>query len=272
MKYKTLLIGDHRSVIDDLFNNVEKLECVTSSLHVLDIVRHLKFYEPELLILCLGDDSGKELANIVNQFRRDITGSDVNFVILGDKDVCEDFIQACMIEPDLYLIRPLTNVKIMEKIDEYINDKKREKEKEEEEKRKAEDSKKREDLKPHILVVDDDPNMLEVLKGQLEGEYRVATAINGGLALRFLTKKTTDLILLDYEMPVQSGPQVLTILKNNEATKDIPVVFLTGISDTEKIAKALMLKPQGYLLKPVDSKKLLETVKKVLTESKEHKA
>ena len=103
-----------------------------------------------------------------------------------------------------------------------------------------------------------------MLQEQLKADYNVATAVNGGLALKFLTKKTVDLILLDYEMPVQSGPQVMTILRNNESTKDIPIVFLTGVKDTEKIKKVLELKPQGYLLKPIETTKLFEAIDKVI--------
>ena len=91
----------------------------------------------------------------------------------------------------------------------------------------------------------------------------MATAINGSVALRFLTKKTTDLILLDYEMPGQSGDSVLSILRGSATTRDIPVIFLTGVSDTSKIAKVLALRPQGYLLKPVDRAKLSVEIKKV---------
>ena len=65
-------------------------------------------------------------------------------------------------------------------------------------------------------------------------------------------------------MPVENGPAVLEKLRANPATRDIPVVFLTGVSDREKIQEALVLKPQGYLLKPIDREKLLEVIHKVI--------
>lgn len=126
------------------------------------------------------------------------------------------------------------------------------------EKIKAEDERKR-----HILVVDDDVRILRFLKAYLR-EYDVATAVNGSQAMRFLEKRTTDLILLDYEMPVENGPEVLKKLRANERTKDIPVVFLTGVADSDKIQEVLLMKPQGYLLKPINRVKLMEIIKKVI--------
>ena len=112
----------------------------------------------------------------------------------------------------------------------------------------------------HILVVDDDPIMLKTVKEQLHDDYDVATAISGKIAMKFLERKKTDLILLDYEMPGENGPDVLAKIRDNEATKNIPVVFLTGVSDKDKIQEAIALKPQGYLLKPIDHDKLMDVI------------
>ena len=112
----------------------------------------------------------------------------------------------------------------------------------------------------HVLVVDDNAMMLKMIKEHLHDQYDVATAASGRIALKFLERKKTDLILLDYEMPEESGPVVLEQLRASETTRDIPVIFLTGVTETEKIMEALALKPQNYLLKPVDREKLLEAI------------
>ena len=118
----------------------------------------------------------------------------------------------------------------------------------------------------HVLVVDDDIRMLKVLKEHLHDDFDVATAVSGKVAMKFLEKKHTDLILLDYEMPEEKGPDVLARIRANENTKSVPVIFLTGTTERDKIAKALAHKPQGYLLKPIDREKLLETITKVMGE------
>ena len=92
----------------------------------------------------------------------------------------------------------------------------------------------------------------------------MATAVSGRVALKFLERRTTDLILLDYIMPEENGLSILEKLRAKEATKDIPVIFLTGVTERKKIKEALILKPQGYLLKPVDRDKLLEEIEKLI--------
>lgn len=116
----------------------------------------------------------------------------------------------------------------------------------------------------HVLVVDDNAMMLKMIKEHLHDQYDVATAASGRIALKFLERKKTDLILLDYEMPEESGPVVLEQLRASESTKNIPVIFLTGVTETEKIMEALALKPQNYLLKPVDREKLLEAITAII--------
>jgi CheY-like chemotaxis protein len=118
--------------------------------------------------------------------------------------------------------------------------------------------------KLHILVVDDDVRMIKTLKLFLEDEYQVATAVNGTIALRYLESKPADLILLDYEMPDLSGPEVLDLIRSHKGLRKIPVVFLTGASERSKIAKALALKPQGYLLKPVERAALMSKLHEIL--------
>ena len=79
-----------------------------------------------------------------------------------------------------------------------------------------------------------------------------------------LKKKKTDLILLDYEMPEENGAVVLEKIRMSDELKDIPVVFLNGINDREKIKSVLAMKPQGYLLKPIEHDKLMQTINQVL--------
>ena len=86
--------------------------------------------------------------------------------------------------------------------------------------------------------------------------------VNSGLqAIKWLGKNTVDLILLDHEMPVTSGPQVLEMLRSDEETRNIPVMFLTGKSDKESVMKVVALKPEGYFLKTIQKEELLENLK-----------
>ncbi|MCR4777747.1 MAG: response regulator [Lachnospiraceae bacterium] len=118
------------------------------------------------------------------------------------------------------------------------------------------------DLKKSILVVDDDPGYLAIVRQWLSGTYRVALASSGLQAIKYLGKNKVDLILLDHEMPVTSGPQVLEMLRSEDETKGIPVMFLTGKSDKESVMAVVALHPEGYFLKSIKKEELLNELHK----------
>jgi len=111
-------------------------------------------------------------------------------------------------------------------------------------------------LKKNLLIVDDDLDYMHMIREWLKDTYKVSMVNSGLQAITWLAKNKVDLILLDYEMPVTSGPQVLEMLRSEPETKDIPVMFLTGKSDRDSIVKVLDLKPTGYLLKSIKREEL----------------
>ena len=116
------------------------------------------------------------------------------------------------------------------------------------------------EFKKSILIVDDDPNYLGVVRDWLKGTYKVSMANSGLQAIKWLGKNKADLILLDHEMPVTSGPQVLEMLRSDSDTASIPVMFLTGKSDKESVMAVLSLRPEGYFLKTIGKDELLQQV------------
>ena len=121
------------------------------------------------------------------------------------------------------------------------------------------------EFRKSVLVVDDDPNYLNLVREWLKGTYKVALVNSGLQALKWLGKNKADLILLDHEMPVISGPQVLEMLRSEDETKSIPVMFLTGKSDKESVMEVLALKPEGYFLKTIEREELLSQLKDYFT-------
>ncbi len=113
------------------------------------------------------------------------------------------------------------------------------------------------EFRKRILVVDDDAAYLNLVREWLKGVYKVSLVNSGLQAIKWLGRNKVDLILLDHEMPVTSGPQVLEMLRSDEETKDIPVFFLTGKSDKESVMAVVALKPEGYLLKNIEKGELL---------------
>ncbi len=115
-------------------------------------------------------------------------------------------------------------------------------------------------LKKKILVVDDSGAMLRNVKGWLEDRYLVTLANSGAMAMKYLATNRPDLVLLDYEMPVVDGKQVLEMMRTEMEYADIPVIFLTSKSDRESVMKVMDLKPEGYLLKTLEPKIIVQTV------------
>jgi CheY-like chemotaxis protein len=120
--------------------------------------------------------------------------------------------------------------------------------------------------KKTVLIVDDDITYMRTVYEWLKGTYHVGMASNGVQAISYLTKNKTDLVLLDYEMPIANGPQVLSMLKNDKETGQIPVMFLTGHGDRESVMSVVGLKPEDYLLKTIDKETLLKKLNRFFIE------
>ena len=114
--------------------------------------------------------------------------------------------------------------------------------------------------KKKILVVDDSGAMLRNVKGWLEDRYQVILANSGAMAIKYLTLNKPDLVLLDYEMPVVNGKQVLEMIRTETEFASVPVIFLTSKNDRESITQVMALKPEGYLLKTMKPEDIVKTI------------
>lgn len=116
--------------------------------------------------------------------------------------------------------------------------------------------------KAKILIVDDEPiNVMIANKILQKNGYDTITAKNGQEALDVTSSDSIDLILLDIMMPVMSGFEVCSKLQQDEKLKDIPVIFLTAVTDKESIVKGFDVGGKDYLTKPFNTPELLARVK-----------
>lgn len=106
--------------------------------------------------------------------------------------------------------------------------------------------------KKKILVVDDSNFMLTLMQDLLKNDYEVQTATSGLSAIRCIALNRPDLVLLDYEMPVCKGSQILEMIRADAEFSNISVIFLTGKADRESVRKVLEFKPDGYLSKALE--------------------
>ena len=109
------------------------------------------------------------------------------------------------------------------------------------------------DSQPLILIVDDEPFNIAVLEQELDDlDYATITAANGQQALDLVASSSPDLILLDIMMPVMDGFSVLSQLKTSAATRDIPVIVISALSDIGSIVTGIERGAEDYLPKPFD--------------------
>ena len=159
-----------------------------------------------LIVLYL-EDNARPKENILHFLTDNMTERGLQMIVIGQQ---EDTAFICdRIPGDLIyrtFSRPVDNEKFAQTVSEFYE--------------KIESG----EFKKSILIVDDDTQYLSLVREWLKGDYKVAMANSGLQAIKWLGKNKADLILLDYEMPITNGPQVLEMLRADSDTSTIPVM------------------------------------------------
>lgn len=125
--------------------------------------------------------------------------------------------------------------------------------------------KKSTDYKPRILIVDDEPNNVKLISAMLYKEpFDIVTACNGKTALEVINNNKIDLILLDIMMPEMDGYQVTRSVKENEKTKDIPIILVTALYSGEDKRRGLNAGADEFITKPVNKVEIIARIRSML--------
>lgn len=289
VKGVVLFTGSGSRVIDDLMRHVsEPYQLGKCAPIEMEFIGALDDFKPHTVVVCLADET-RETLKMLAALRENPKYFGLPVIGIGNEDDC-DFFEKIVIQKHMEVFtRPLDHQRFMGTLKQYVEQRKFETA-QAEAKEKAEQAgaaaqpaaapeeagrddeallKKMEKAislhgRKTVLVVDDDVRMLNVIKLYLQDLYDVVVVPSGKLALKYLSKKSTDLVLLDYMMPEEDGPEVLRQIREESHQPNIPVVFLTGVADKEKVMRGLEFHPNGYLLKPVTRVVLLEKVTEIL--------
>lgn len=115
-----------------------------------------------------------------------------------------------------------------------------------------------------ILIVDDVPANVDILVQALRGDYKLSVAIDGTAAIRSAEKNPPDLVLLDIVMPGLDGYQVCEALRAREATREVPVMFLSALEDVTNKARGFEVGGNDYLTKPFEVLEVKARVRSLL--------
>lgn len=127
-----------------------------------------------------------------------------------------------------------------------------------------------EKIMPSILVVDDEPQDLEVMSLHLRDIAEVYTVPSGKKAIEYVKQNEVDIILLDVEMPNMDGFQTLERLRKIEGCINVPVILVTGMRDMDTVLNSAIMGVDGYLVKPVGKENLQKKVLEVYRRKNEY--
>ena len=284
MKHKVLISGRNQTMVSDFFQHTETFfDAISTSPILQDIVGHFRFFKPDVYVVFVDSAPDQVIQQITDLRASDFYNGAV-IVVVGDADACTIIERRPGHIADMVIRRPITSDNLALRINRHLeeaNDLKTrqtahvEKMEQMDALIKAAEAAVSEataavvqrqaiEGKKHILVVDDDRTVLKMLKTALELNYDVTTMASGAMVDKLLDAKKVDLIILDYEMPIETGADVFRRIKKKPGAANIPVCFLTGVSDRTKIMEVMSLKPHGYILKPIDMDMLTSTIKNLI--------
>lgn len=251
---KVLLVGKLSDIVRSLN------ECLSDDFQVqicseqLENVRSIaSIVKPELIIICqIG--VGETDTAMFEWLKEKCSQTPVLGITTSEEwKQCRDLYKERQFD---VLFRPVTKGELLKKCYELLG-----KDREEDPAGRTEDIPLQ---KKKIMLVDDSALLLRSMKSMLEKYYEICLAKSGEQALKMIPRENPDLILLDYEMEGMDGRAVFEAMKEDEDMKSIPVVFLTSVSDRQSIYSVLKSKPEGYILKPPDEKRIWEIIEEIL--------
>lgn len=268
MKLKICITGRNPNIIDDVAEHLKEdrgyypAKIPPRKDALFDMVMEQR---PRVIIICMGDETedGIGTYDVLNMAFRQ--GNCTIIVIAGEEDE-KLFMKHSELEHVLFLSRPVSLFALYEKLAEIEELQK----KETEENLGAFREHKKEGSvlgfrRKHILVVDDDPEQLMMIRDQLREFYEVTLVKSGQAAIKAMAREIPDLVLLDYLMPGEDGPSFLRRMRTLGTFADIPVVFLTGMKEKQVVMQTIAeLKPKGYIIKPSKKSEIVAKIIDVL--------
>ncbi len=245
-----ILYESSEFMVDSLITNLKKAGLEANAMSPTSILAFDEIRKADVILLYIGDFIGK-IRHVLLDLKNHCTENEKALCLIGyDKDIAivEDVIPAPFIAH--CFIRPFDVRLLSQKIAKLAN------------------VVGKLGRKRSILLINEEVAFLRNMLGVLSEKYEVTAVRSGEHAMKILASDIPDLIIMDYNMPVMSGPEVFEKIRKNPDTANVPIMFLTDMSDRETVMNAMQMKPEGYMLKSDGSKALLETISGIFVSRK----
>lgn len=186
---------------------------------------------------------------MLEQFRKIEECINVPVVLVTGRRDKSTILNSGMMGVDGYLAKPVDKETLVNKVKEVC------------------ESKEIKEDKKTVLMIDDDMSYLKQVNSILKDDYNFIMINSAKLALNYLISHTPDIILLDYQMPLYNGANVMNMIQKNNPNKKIPVIILSSALNREALAECYPYNPSGYLVKPVSKEVLIENIEKILNDN-----
>ncbi len=245
MRPNILVVDDDMATLDTMSLYLEDIARVTTVIGGRQALEYVKQYHVDMILLDVemplmdGFLTLEQIRNLEECINVPV------ILVTGHKDKAT-IINSCLMGVDGYLVKPVSKDILINKVNEVY------------ESRRAKDNRKT------VLLIDDDLPYLKQLNTMLNEDYNVIMINSAKLALNYLMKNTPDVIVLDYQMPLYNGANVMNMIQKNNVGRPIPIIILSGALDRDALQECYVYNPAACLAKPVTKEILIENIENVL--------
>lgn len=249
-KKRILIVDDDQEILDVYRFYLEPTYIVATVSYGRFAIDYVQEYHTDLILLDV-------LMPVMDGFqtlralRNTTEGASIPVIFVTGKSSRNIVLESISVGVDGYLLKPLVKEQLLAKVNEMLV------------RQDAMSSKKT------ILAIDDDVTYLRILNNMLKDNYNVIMINSVKLAMDYMSSHNPDVVLLDYQMPLNSSNTLLGYIKNMSNLSKVPVVMLVGINDRAIVEDTLEKKPDRFLLKPVSKMDMLRTLNAVLKDTDE---
>ena len=249
-RYKIIYVDDVNTSLVTLKRRLSGYHEVYPAESADMLFKALEKIKPDIILLDINmpDHDGYE---IIGKLKEDKRYQHIPVIFITSHHDRKSVVHGLSIGAVDFIVKPFETMSLIECIDRHVTESRKGKKRED-------------DNRPHILAVDDVVSELKIIKTALHSNYIVHTISKPEAVMDFLKIKQTELIILDYLMPMYNGFELIEMIRGTPDYKDIPIIMLTSAGTVDQVKEAISLGACDFMVKPFKDSELIEKVAKYL--------